>query len=48
MPKKTVVEIGYGFFDQPEMQLLNDYKISFSFWDYNFQNSGACNILLER
>ena len=29
MPQKNFVEIGCGSIDQPDVQLLNDYKIPF-------------------
>ena len=29
MPLKTATKIGCSFFDQHDMQLLNDYKVSF-------------------
>ena len=38
MPKKTATEIGCGFFDQPDLQQLNDYKFFFSFCDFNFKD----------
>lgn len=28
-PQKAVAKIGCGFFDQPDLQLLNDYKFFF-------------------
>ena len=49
MPKKTASEIGYGSFDKPNMQLLNNYIIFlFLFATRSFRHSTACNILLVR
>ena len=41
MVKKIASEIGCGFFDQLDLQLLNDYKFSVSFCDYIFNFFGG-------
>lgn len=54
MSKKTAAEIGYGYFDRHDMQLLNDYNFFiyfilifvFLFCDCKF--FGSCNIPLEK
>jgi hypothetical protein len=41
MPKNTVAEIGYGFFDQPDTQSLNNYRFDFFVMRLQFQTIGG-------
>ena len=38
--KRNRVEIGCGFFDQPDLQSLNDYRFFFFICDCNFKTLG--------